>query len=127
YRTGTRKITLDASIEYHPRIEVCDKTFPIIPSVLLENALKYSVDKDVRVTFRANTADYVIASVSNLAVLTRSLTDDVFKRGYRAAKDNEGSGNGLYVAQLVAKQHGSLLHVETVPVGGNRTRVTFWA
>jgi K+-sensing histidine kinase KdpD len=64
--------------------------------------------------------------VSNLARLKAPLGNAVFDRGYRGATDKDGSGNGLYVAQLVARQHGSQLWVENAPVEGG-TRVTFGA
>src|SRR4029077_4703726 len=50
YQTRSKRITLDAPQGFSPRVDACDKTFPIIPSVLIENALKYSVpESDVRV------------------------------------------------------------------------------
>jgi light-regulated signal transduction histidine kinase (bacteriophytochrome) len=126
YRTAARKIMLEAAGGFHPQIEVCDKTFHIIPSVLIENALKYSTgDSDVRITLRLLPPDVVMISVSNAAMLKAPLTDAVFRRGYRAANDRDGSGNGLYVAQLVAKQHGSILRIENSDMGGGRTKVLF--
>jgi hypothetical protein len=128
YKTSTQKITLDAPYNFHPKVEACDKTFPIIASVLIENAQKYSIpNAEIRVTFRPYGAESVIVSVSNLASFKGSLSNKVFEKGYRGVSDREGSGNGLYVAQLVARQHRTQLNVEAVDAGNGRTKVTFWA
>jgi light-regulated signal transduction histidine kinase (bacteriophytochrome) len=127
YRSERRRIMLEAPPNYHARVKVCDKTFPIIPSVLIENALKYSADLEVRISIQPGGQDKVIVAVSNLARLKAPLTEAVFMRGYRASQDSEGSGNGLYVAQLVARQHSTMLRVETLPAHANLTRVTLRA
>jgi len=126
YRTESQKITIEAPFNFHPKVAACDKTFPIIPSVLIENALKYSIPhSEIRIAFRPWGAGSVMVSVSNLAVLKVALGNAVFDRGYRAASDKEGSGNGLYVAQLVARQHGSKIQLEVAEAGNGQQRVTF--
>jgi light-regulated signal transduction histidine kinase (bacteriophytochrome) len=126
YRTSQKRIVLDAPPSFSPRIDVCDKTFPIIPSVLIENALKYSSpESEVRIVFAPIDRDRVSVAVSNTSLpLAAPLTDVVFERGFRGTTDTDGSGNGLYVAQLVAKQHGTAIGVQSSDLG-NRTRVTF--
>jgi light-regulated signal transduction histidine kinase (bacteriophytochrome) len=126
YRTASMRINLDAPAGYYPRVDVCDKTFPIIPSVLIENALKYSAPaSEVRVTFSQDGPHTVTVCVSNVSLLAAPLTDAVFERGYRGPTDTDGSGNGLYVAQLVAKQHGATIRLDTSGIPNGRTRVTF--
>ena len=107
------------------RVMGCDKTLPIIPTVLIANALKYSPpNTDVWVTLRQNGDDCVL-DVTNYLLPEAKLDDSVFLRGVRAASDSEGSGNGLYVAQLVAKQHGTVITVRTDVEAQNRRTGTF--
>lgn len=104
---------------------VCDKTFPIIPTVLIENAIKYSVpDSRTEVDLRPE-GDACIISVSSVARGDIQLTPAIFGRGIRGTSGVEGSGNGLYLAQLIANQHKTEIVLSTVPWGGNRQKVTF--
>jgi hypothetical protein len=126
YRTASKRISLESTGGFSPRMEVCDKTFPIIPSVLIENALKYSAaESDVRITIAPLGEKGALVEVSNVAALKGPLTDAVFERGYRGRTDTDGSGNGLYVAQLVAKQHSTEIGLSTSELHGGRTRVSF--
>ena len=114
YRHAGHSIDLRSpSFDFHPRIHVCDKTFHIIPMVLIENALKYSVqDSEIVIEF-SRSRRLIAVTISNVAILGSEITDRVFERGYRGSSDVEGSGNGLYLARLVAKQHNATLTVST--------------
>jgi signal transduction histidine kinase len=123
---GQRRIVISSSPGgYSPFIDACEKTIPIIPTVLIENALKYAAKgSEVAVSLRREGADCVV-EVTNLSHPNPNLTERVFERGVRVSADKEGSGNGLYVAQLVAKQHHSQIHLRTASIARDRMRCTF--
>lgn len=120
-----RRIVLSAPAGYSPRIACCDKTLPIIPTVLVENALRYGFKgTDVTVTVKPE-GESCLVEVGNLALPNASLTERVFEQGVRVSPDSEGSGNGLYLAQLVAKQHGARIRLRVESVARDRARCTF--
>ncbi len=120
-----RRIVITAPNGYSPRISCCDKTLPIIPTVLVENALRYSIrDTEVSVSFRPD-GELCLVEVSNLTAPNSGLTERVFERGVRVSPDSAGSGNGLYLAQLVARQHGAELRIRVDPINRERSRCTF--
>ncbi len=114
-----KRLSIEATGLDNHDIRACDKTFPIIATVLVENALRYGlVDTMVTVNVHSN-SQQVEVSVRNYALSTKKLDDSVFKRGFRGPSDKEGSGNGLYVAQLVAKQHNTKITISTsAPTSG---------
>lgn len=106
-----------------PTAMVCDKTFPIVPTVLIENAIKYSVREEViTIRVRAESKENTCKiSVSNISPKAPALSD-ILAKGVRGKSG--GLGVGLYLADLVAKQHGSFLVVNREPVGNNYERFT---
>ena len=80
------------------------KSFPIVPAVLLENAIKYGkAGQPIR-------AD--IAAKSNLAILTVENESDTFidtercfERGARFSNAVEGGGFGLFLAKEIVQCH----------------------
>lgn len=107
------RIKISTASNYHPKIRACDKTIPIIPTVLIQNAEKYSSPKStIQITIEPR-GDLCSVTVSNLAEGQQILDDSIFKSGVRLSEDTDGSGNGLFVAQLVAKQHGTRIDVKT--------------
>ena len=110
--------------EYDPTIAVSDFSFPILVSVLVDNALKYSLAGsygEVRVVRAARFECRL--EVLNLTRPEVVLTGDVFRRGYRGDVKADGAGIGLYVASIVARQHGTELQVETERRGGRNRQV----
>jgi K+-sensing histidine kinase KdpD len=106
------------------RIAACDKTFAIIPTVLIENALKYAIkDTSIVVEVYTDSGQYAL-SVSNDAVENKLLNDQIFEKGRRAA-GGDGSGHGLYLAQLVAKQHRARIKLSVRSEGIGVVRCTF--
>jgi signal transduction histidine kinase len=127
YRASSdpRRILLTAPAGYSPRIRACDKTLPIIPTVLVENAIRYSLKgSDVTVSLRPEGPNCLV-EVSNLTALNAALTERVFERGVRVSPDSEGSGNGLYLAQLVAAQHGAQIRLTVDTVAKDRMKCAF--
>lgn len=121
--SGTISISTQATETL--RIRACDKTFPIIPTVLIGNAIKYSLrGTPIHVEVRP-TARGCAVRVENTTVENAGLTQDIFKRGVRASSDTDGSGNGLYVARLVATQHSASISMDTKQLAGRHVHVTF--
>lgn len=121
----SHNITLTATPKgYSPKVRACDKTLPIIPTVLIDNALRYAQpSSDVRINLRSD-GDCCRVEVENLAKSNPDLTEKIFERGVRAQKDAEGSGNGLYIAQLVARQHLTKIKLEVEKAAKEQVRCT---
>lgn len=118
YRPGDNpgRLLLRSQYSYTPEVRACDKTFHMIPTVLIENALKYSSPESVvSIDVRKQGVDCVV-HVRNEYLGSHQLTDRVFERGVRLSKEKDGSGNGLHLARLVAKQHNAWLRVSSQPV-----------
>lgn len=118
-------IALNAPPGFSGKIEACDKTFPIIPTVLIENALKYrkpNNNVDVHIFSESNEC---VVTVGNVAEFNPDLDDSVFGKGARATVTKEGSGNGLYLAQLVARQHGSSITLDVQKKSDSKMYVKF--
>jgi len=100
-----RRIQLHSDPNFYPIISACDKTISIIPTVLIENSLKYSLPGSTIDIYVRDTYPFCEINVSNLTKLNNSLDESIFKRGVRASPDGEGSGNGLFLAKQVVEQH----------------------
>jgi hypothetical protein len=105
YQPPNGRIKLSSSSGYYPKAMVSDKTFPIIATVLIENALKYSPDGSIIEISIEKDNDNCLVNVTNVIASGIEIDPNVFGRGIRGNEETEGSGNGLYVAQLIAKQH----------------------
>jgi signal transduction histidine kinase len=108
---GGYRISIRSPYDFRPRARICDKTFSIIPTVLIENALKYSIpNSEITITWSQPAARKVKVSIENLvnpAVIANDvrIDDSIFGKGRRIGVGKEGSGNGLYLAKLVVDQH----------------------
>ncbi len=124
---GGRRLILRSEQGYSPRIPACDKTFHILPSVFIENALKYSCPgSDTRINIESGPEDrQCVVTISNECEGQQILDDRIFERGYRANQHREGSGNGLYVAQLIAQQHKTSISIQSQVIGLNKVRHSF--
>ena len=123
--TSSDRFKLFCKPKFHPRVLVCDKTFPIIPTVLIQNAIKYSIpDSEIRVMFEED-AKMCKVSVVSLSKGNQRLNDRIFNRGVRLDTSVDGSGNGLYLAQLVAKQHNTRILVDSYEHGSETIRHVF--
>jgi signal transduction histidine kinase len=121
----SRRISLKAAPGYSPRIQACDKTFPMIPTVLIENAIRYSLPaSDITIDIERAKGHCVIC-VNNLTAMNNRLNDTIFQRGVRASTDGEGSGHGLFLAKLVTEQHLGTIRLALSEKAGNQIRVTF--
>jgi len=97
-----------------PKARVHDKTFPIIATVLIENAIKYSVPQsEVIVRLRQISPDHCEVAVNNIAPHVEILPN-IFEKGVRVNNDGTGMGYGLFLAQQVAKQHFTEIKCKTL-------------
>jgi signal transduction histidine kinase len=114
------KLNLEGDITGSPSIwsRVCDKTFPIIPTVLIENAIKHSLPETV-VIIRVKRLGGSDAQLSVRSIGPRMTAVPVFfKKGVTGGTASAGQGFGLYLAQLVAKQHGTSIEFARIPGNG---------
>lgn len=120
-----KRIFLQAPPQYRPKVLVCKRTFSIIPTVLISNALKYSKpNTEVRVMLGGQD-EVCELSVMSVAEGDEILNEDIFRRGVRRSQDKEGSGVGLYVAQLVAEQHNTRISVQSTVISPGIVRHVF--
>jgi PAS domain S-box-containing protein len=86
---------------------------------LLDNAIKYSPDKqEVTVACRA-TGDEVIVSVSDLGMgISLRDQEQIFDRFYRVGdnmtRSMQGAGLGLYICRAIVEAHGGRIWVESL-------------
>lgn len=87
------------------------KSFPIVPQVLLENAIKYGTPGSEVLAEVVATSD-----VARLTVTNRSDTfidpEGCFERGARYAPDVEGGGFGLFLAREIVNCHAGTIYCE---------------
>ncbi|HEY4354795.1 MAG TPA: sensor histidine kinase [Acidobacteriaceae bacterium] len=103
------------------------QAFAVIPQTLLDNALKYSTrGSQVVVGFRedASSIDFsVTSSGPKIEAEEAQKIFEIFQRGAAGiAQEEEGSGIGLYLAQVVAKDLGTDIKMHQ---SGTRTKYGF--
>ncbi len=118
-------IILHAPYDYRSKVATFDKTFSIIPTALIENALKYVLPGSaVDIEFH-DFHESCVVHVKNLYRGNHQLSAAVFHKGVRFTANREGSGNGLFLAKLVAQQHRATLDVATKPIRQDTMECTF--
>jgi signal transduction histidine kinase len=86
------------------------KALTIIPHALIDNAIKYApVNSQITIELK-DEADHVYFSITSLGPkIEKNERNDIFNKYYRSknaiSKHSEGSGIGLYSANLVAQIH----------------------
>jgi signal transduction histidine kinase len=106
------------------RMRACERTFAIIPMVLIDNALRHSVSGSSVLIQLSGHGNTVELSVSNDVTGDEPLDDRIYEQGYRGARST-GSGNGLFVAQQVARQHHTVIRVACEETDAGVRRCTF--
>lgn len=87
------------------------KSFPLVPAVLLENAIKYGTPQEpifVGISAKGSRAELVVENKSIHPIDPRRC----FDRGVRFASGVEGGGFGLFLAKEVAAAHNGLITCE---------------
>ncbi len=91
---------------------------------LLSNALKYGEDGAVSLTVTAEQKGWCFAVEDQGIGLSEQQASAVFEPFYRVdqarSRQTGGSGLGLYLAQMLAKQLGTKVEVESVPGKGSK-------
>ncbi len=88
------------------------KSFPLIPAVLLENAIKYGKPASTIVIRIINSDKKSLLTIENE---TKETIDPIrcFDRGVRFSKNAEGGGFGLYLAKEIVEAHNGSIWCET--------------
>ncbi|HEX5422022.1 MAG TPA: HAMP domain-containing sensor histidine kinase [Candidatus Acidoferrales bacterium] len=110
------RFSITAQQGYSGKILACDKTLSIIPSALIENALKYSVaDTLIHIDVESKGGNCVV-TVTNQAKAGDNVTRKAFQKGVRLSSDQDGTGHGLHLVKIVVEQHGGTIDVLTRPL-----------
>jgi hypothetical protein len=95
------------------------ESFKIIPFCLLQNAIKYSFDSEITITFSSNTRDVEMTVESSGPPISEEEKIKIFENGYRGIWSkrlhHEGMGVGLYIAKIIADAHDLEIRVRSVP------------
>ncbi|WP_240360612.1 sensor histidine kinase [Pyxidicoccus caerfyrddinensis] len=132
-RADERRIGFLLTGKSFSAIKADDRTFYIIPSVLIDNAIKYGPPEtmvEVRVFEGAmNNLPSVGFSVSSIGPPSSKAEEARMirqrGRGQMAAASADGSGQGLYLAGLIARHHGASLSFTQRQVGVDRSEWEF--
>lgn len=94
------------------------ESFKLIPFTLIDNAQKYSrTGGVVKVEIAENAQALEIKVISEGPLLSETEQSRIFERGFRGRAAEEaypsGMGLGLYIAQTVARAHGSTIRVRS--------------
>lgn len=85
------------------------ESFKIIPFCLLQNAIKYSFDGEINISFSSSINSIEMAVESSGPPILDDEKFKIFEKGYRGARSkemhHEGIGVGLYIAKIVADAH----------------------
>jgi light-regulated signal transduction histidine kinase (bacteriophytochrome) len=87
------------------------KSFPIVPTVLMENAIKYGVPDSIisaRVLIQGNNAIFTVENRSRFYIHPT----ECFGRGARYAPEVEGGGFGLFLAREIVDCHKGTIQCE---------------
>lgn len=106
-------------------------TFALLPSILLENAIKHSVGPVINIEAAANGGLINFSVKSFGPIIPPEISPDIWKLGYRYAHENAtrkpGSGYGLYLAKKICTDNGFDIWYESsegtiengIPMGWN--------
>lgn len=113
YQERARAKNIHISLEgSRPIIKGSQKSFPLVPAVLLENAIKYARNGstiDIRTDHKLSKAYLYFINETDEKI------DPIrcFDRGVRFSKNTEGGGFGLYLAKEITEAHGGSILCET--------------
>lgn len=117
--TGQRSPTIHLSGSSYRSVSLREN-FKLVPFALITNAIKYSIEADIRVNIaeRATTTEVSVESVGPCIEQDEiSLIFGKKVRGRWAIKHSSGSGVGLYLADVIARANGFQISVTSLPNG----------
>ncbi|WP_371398598.1 sensor histidine kinase [Algimonas porphyrae] len=83
--------------------------FPIVPKIIYQNAIKYSLPRQEISTYYSEDAQKIEVRVENYGPVLEEDPKRVFEKGFRgsnASKDkSEGGGRGLYLAKILCEKN----------------------
>lgn len=92
-------------------IKGSQKSFPLVPAVLLENAIKYGTSQElifVGISANGSRAEFVVENKTAHSIDPQRC----FERGVRCANGIEGGGFGLFLAREVVAAHNGSIRCE---------------
>jgi signal transduction histidine kinase len=112
-RAAARSMSLNLNgMSSHPIIRGSQKSFPIVPAVLLENAIKYGRERttiDIGLTVSGVTAQLSVDNQTDHPIDAQKC----FERGSRySPAAAEGGGFGLFLAKEVVTAHKGIIRCE---------------
>lgn len=97
------------------------ETFKVLPYSLIQNAIKYSVEQQIKILLEENHSGLNVSVISYGPYITEDDMKKIFIRGYRGeyAKNynRKGMGAGLYIAKQVALANDIEILVDSVKTG----------
>ena len=103
-RAEQKHVRIDFNKRESVFVKCCDKTLPIVITILLDNAIRYSPEHStVKIQVKRGGTQAVFC-IDNAGVM-KLPPERLFKKHQRGDTDVEGSGFGLYFAEKIATQH----------------------
>ena len=129
----SRNVILRMSGNSFSQAQLDNRTIHIIPSVFIDNAIKYSqagevVDVRVADDWKGGLPVITVEVTSNGPSATNQEEEDLFLkrgRGKAARAVAQGSGLGLTLAKIVADQHKGWISASQGPVAAERAKWNF--
>src|SRR3989338_4653269 len=128
-------IKYKSKFENLPQIYVDPETMRAVLQNLLENAIKYTIDKGKIEIDIIREGDHLVISISDNGIgIPEDQSLDIFVKFFRARnaikQETDGSGLGLYIAKAIVEKNGGTIWFEskegegatfyfTVPLEGN--------
>ena len=102
-----------------PKAYVDPETMRAVLQNLLENAIKYTIDKGKIEIDVKKEADHLVISISDDGIgIPKDQAKDVFVRFFRARnaikRETDGSGLGLFIAKTIIEKNGGKIWFESV-------------
>ena len=119
------RFTLNSDFGYSGKILACDKTLSIVPSALIENALKYSLPDTTIFIDIKSVQGFCVVRVTNQAKASDKVSIKALEKGVRLSSDHDGSGHGLHLVKIVVEQHGGNIDVKVRSLRKDVDEVTF--
>jgi len=96
------------------------ENFKLVPFALITNAIKYSIEGDIKVNISENLSSTEVAVESVGPYIEPDEVPLIFNKKYRgqwARKHSTGSGVGLFLADVVARANGFKICVNSTLIG----------